>query len=160
MYYIYVYIYTSIQKNPPGTRVDERPESLINAKCVQDAVSSSTWPPNATQNAVSTAPKRRFKLNLASSSATWRVQVELGGLFSLEIAQKGLPRSIWSLPNLEKTMKNAVLSSNFEVRAVLHSKRSWMRLGGFLGSNLDVLGVHLAALGTNLGPTWTLLGPT
>ena len=112
------------------------------------------------RNAVSTAPKRRFKLNLASSSATWRVQVELGGLFSLEIAQKGLPRSIWSLPNLEKTMKNAVLSSNFEVRAVLHSKRSWMRLGGFLGSNLDVLGVHLAALGTNLGPTWTLLGPT
>ena len=122
--------------------------------------------PNAPQDGQK-APKRRFngpktpfKLNLASSSATWRVQVELGGLFSLEIAQKGLPRSIWSLPNLEKTLKNAVLSSNLEVRAVLHSKRSWMRLGGFLGSNLDVLGVHLAALGTNLGPTWTLLGPT
>ena len=64
------------------------------------------------------------------------------------------------LPNLEKTMKNAVLSSNFEVRAVLHSKRSWTPLGGLLGANLDVLGVHLAALVTLLGPTWTLLGPT
>ena len=143
-----------------GAFVSLRHRFVIHAKATQNAVSSSTWPPNATQNAVSTAPKRRFKLNLASSSATWRVQVELGGLFSLEIAQKGLPRSIWSLPNLEKTLKNAVLSSNFEVRAVLHSKLSWTPLGVLLGANLDVLGVHLAASVTNLGPTWTLLGPT
>ena len=60
----------------------------------------------------------------------------------------------------KKTLKNAVLSSNFEVRAVLHSKRSWTPLIGLSGANLDVLGVHLAALVTLLGPTWTLLGPT
>ena len=64
------------------------------------------------------------------------------------------------LPNLEKTVKNVVLLSNFKVRAALHSKRSWTPLGGLLGANLDALWVHLAALVTNLGPTWTLLGPT
>ena len=71
-----------------------------------------------------------------------------------------LPSLSPGLPNLEKTVKNVVLSSNFEVRAVLHSKRSWTPLGGLLGANLDVLVVHLAALVTLLGPTSTLLGPT
>ena len=78
----------------------------------------------------------------------------------LFLVSKRLPGLSPGLPNLEKTEKNAVLSSNFEIRAVLHSKRFWTRLGGFLGANLDVLGVHLAAVGTNLGPTWTLSGPT
>ena len=64
-----------------------------------------------------------------------------------------LPSLSPGLPNLEKTLKNAVLSSNFEVRAVLHSERSWTPLGGLLGANLDVLGVLLAALVTLLAPT-------
>ena len=66
---------------------------------------------------------------------------------------KAVPSGSKLLPNLEKNMKNAVLSSIFEVRAVLHSKLSWTPLGVLLGANLDVLGVHLAASVTNLGPT-------
>ena len=66
---------------------------------------------------------------------------------------KAVPSGSKHLPNLEKTMKNVVLSSIFEVRAVLHSKLSWTPLGDLLGANLDVLGVHLAASVTNLGPT-------
>ena len=73
---------------------------------------------------------------------------------------KWLSGALLTYKNLAKTMKNAVLSSNFEVRAVLHSKRSWTPLGGLLGANLDALWANLAALVTNLGPTWTLSGPT
>ena len=100
---------------------------------------------------------RAVLCSLGGSWTTWPSNLA----FELpNCSPKAVPSGSKRLPNLEKTMKNAVLSSIFEVRAVLHSKLSWTPLGVLLGANLDVLGVHLAASVTNLGPTWTLLGST
>ena len=96
---------------------------------------------------------RTWPSNLASELPNCRPKALPSGSKRLQSLSPGLP-------NLEKSLKNAVLSSNFEVRAVLHSKRSWTPLGGLLGANLDALWANLAALVTNLGPTWTLLRPT
>ena len=91
---------------------------------------------------------------------TWPLNCQTAVQKPCQVAQSACQASLQACRTLTKTVKNAVLSSNFEVRAVLHSKRSWTPLGGLLGANLDVLGVHLAASVTNLRPTWTLLGST
>ena len=57
--YIYIHIYISIQKKLSGTRVDERADGAINAKC-------DLRRPKGTKTA-------KFKCNLASSNATWRL---------------------------------------------------------------------------------------
>ena len=127
----------------PKTRPREAQERPQNA---QEPPKSAQKPPKKAPRAVQERhrePKSRFHENLEKPMKTI-------GFYRFSAR---LPSLSPGLPNLEKTKKNAVLSSIFEVRAVLHSKRSWTPLGGLLGANLDVLGVHLAASVTNLGPT-------
>ena len=152
---IYIYIYTLMFL--PGASGRWRTERLEKVFFALQGLLDASWTPLGRSWAA-------LGLSGVPSCALWAA---LGRTWPSNLASelpncrpKAVPSGSKRLPNLEKTMKNAVLSSNFEVRAVLHSKLSWTPLGGLLGANLDVLGVHLAASVTNLGPTWTLLGPT
>ena len=101
----------------------------------------------------------------ALGCATWPLNCQTAVQKPCQVAQSACQASLQACRTLKKNKKNAVLSSNFEVRAVLHFRRclartlgqfgrSWGQIEGnlaILGINLAALGANLAALGTNLG---------
>ena len=109
---------------------------------------SATWP-------LQSGLQARLGLQVASK---WRPS-------DLQVASKCLPSALQVPLNPSKTIKNAVLSSNFKVRAFCasnalqvlfecHFGASWAQLG----ASWAPLGLHLEPLGRFLGSTWRLLG--
>ena len=136
---------------------------------------ASSCPPSATWP-LQSGLQARLGLQVASK---WRPS-------DLQVASKCLPSALQVPLNPSKTIKNAVLSSNFKVRAFCASNAlqvffecnfgaSWAQLGaswaplglhleplgsllGHLGTSWTPLGLDLESLGCNLGSTSVLLG--
>ena len=102
--------------------------------CALWAALGRTWPSNLASELPNCRPKA-----LASSS-------------------KRLPSPSPGLPNLQKTKKNVVLSSNFRVLFFLLCKCSWTAALQLLCTTWVPPRPYLQALGRLLGPTWGQLG--
>ena len=118
----------------------------------------AAWPagrlsasPGAPSCALGAALGRTWPSNLASELPNCPPQ-------ALPSGSKRLPSPSPGLPNLQKTKKNAVLSSNFRVLAFLLCKCSWTAALQLLCTTWVPPGPYLQALGRLLGPTWGQLG--